>query len=421
MFIRYKKNAGTLEAVAKVYSQQEHGIDPHLVDGDAIRVIERLEERGYESYLVGGAVRDLMLGRRPKDFDVVTAASPRAVHRIFRNSMIVGRRFKIVHVVFGKKIIEVSTFRSLDEHEANNDNTFGTIEEDCQRRDYSINSLYYDPINETIIDFNNSMEDIKNKRLVSLIPLNKSFIEDPVRMIRGVKYSVTTGFKMSLRLKLAIRHYAPELQYVSTSRMTEEVNKILGSGNSSEIFAALHHFGLLPYILPCISVFGKYQQFYDSLNTLDDKINEISSDAKRRTFPKAMMYLALVHPFIADNKDITDPKELFKDTLRQVRVLLSPITPPKFELESTAVMHLRLNGKYAPKGNSNSALKRSNAKASTGSKSTTKSTTKNTANNVVKSTNKPRRRKKKATTPTPGSSTNATASLAAAVTTSATE
>lgn len=350
MFIRYKKNAGTLEAVAKVYSQQEHGIDPNLVDGDAIRVIERLEERGYESYLVGGAVRDLLLGRRPKDFDVVTAASPRAVHRIFRNSMIVGRRFKIVHVIFGKKIIEVSTFRSLDEHEANNDNTFGTIEEDCQRRDFSINSLYYDPINETIIDFNNSMKDIKNKKLVSLIPLNKTFVEDPVRMIRGVKYSVTTGFKMSWRLKLAIKHYAPGLQYISTSRMTEEVNKILGSGNSSEIFRALYHFGLLSYMLPCIAVYGEYQQLYDSLKILDDKINEITSDSKRKSFPKAMMYLALVHPFIADNKEITDPKEIFKDTLRQVRVLLSPITPPKYELESTAVMHMRLNGSSVPKG-----------------------------------------------------------------------
>ena len=398
MFIRYKKNAGTLEAVAKVYSQQEHGIDPSLVDGDAIRVIERLEDRGYESYLVGGAVRDLMLGRRPKDFDVVTAASPRAVHRIFKNSMIVGRRFKIVHVVFGKKIIEVSTFRSLDEHEANNDNTFGTIEEDCQRRDYSINSLYYDPINETIIDFNNSMEDIKNKRLVSLIPLNRSFIEDPVRMIRGVKYSVTTGFKMSLRLKLAIRHYAPELQYVSTSRMTEEVNKILGSGNSSEIFYELYRFGLLSYMLPALSVFGRYQQFYDSLNTLDDKINEITTDAKRRTFPKAMMYLALVHPFIADNAEITDPKELFKDTLRQIRVLLSPITPPKFELESTAVMHLRLNGKYLPKRTTSAPAKKAATKAQIAKPDTPK---------------KHRKRKKKATT--------ATAVTAAAVTTSATE
>ena len=349
MFTRYKKEAGTLEAVAKVYSQQEHGIDPNLVDSDAINVIERLVSKGYESYLVGGAVRDLLLGRRPKDFDVVTAASPRAVHRLFSRSMVVGRRFKIVHVIFGKKIIEVSTFRSLDEHEANNDNTFGTIEEDCKRRDYSINSLYYDPINETLIDFTNALEDFKNKRLVSLIPLNKTFIEDPVRMIRGVKYAVKTGFKMSLRLRLAIRYYAPELEKISSSRMTEEINKILASGKSSEIFKALYDFGLLSYMLPCLSVYGKYPQLYESLSTLDKKINEPMTEAKRLSFPKAIMYLALVHPFIADNPELKENKEIFFDTLRQVKVLLSPITPPRFELESTSIMHMRLSGYDVPK------------------------------------------------------------------------
>ncbi len=357
MFTRYKKEAGTLEAVAKVYSQQEHGIDPNLVDGDAVSVIERLVAKGYESYLVGGAVRDLLLGRRPKDFDVVTAASPRAVHRIFAHSMVVGRRFKIVHVIFGKKIIEVSTFRSLEEHEANNDNTFGTIEEDCKRRDYSINSLYYDPINETLIDFTNALEDFKNKRIVSLIPLNKTFLEDPVRMIRGVKYSVKTGFKMSLKLKLAIRYYAPQLEHVSSSRMTEEINKILGSGKSSEIFKALYDFGLLSYMLPCLSVYGKYPQLYESLKTLDKKINEPMTEAKRLSFPKAIMYLALVHPFIADNPELKETKDIFYDTLRQVKVLVSPITPPRFELESTSIMHMRMNGTYVPKGALSSAKK----------------------------------------------------------------
>ena len=384
MFTRYKKEAGTLEAVAKVYSQKEHGIDPNLVDGDAVSVIERLVSKGYESYLVGGAVRDLMLGRRPKDFDVVTSASPRAVHRIFARSMVVGRRFKIVHVIFGKKIIEVSTFRSLDEHEANNDNTFGTIEEDCKRRDYSINSLYYDPINETLIDFTNALDDFKNKRLVSLIPLNKSFIEDPVRMIRGVKYSVTTGFKMSLKLRLAIRYYAPELEHISSSRMTEEINKILASGKSSEIFKALYDFGLLSYMLPCLSVYGKYPQLYDSLITLDKKINEPMSEAKRMSFPKAIMYLALVHPFIADNPELKETKDIFHDTLRQVKVLLSPITPPRFELESTSIMHMRMNGTNVPKG----ALSAKKAKI-------VRANAKNSANTSVKLPASSKRKKKK--------------------------
>lgn len=350
MFTRYKKNAGALEAVAKVYSQQEHGIDPDLIDRDAVNVIERLVSRGYESYIVGGAVRDLLLGRVPKDFDVATSASPRVVHNMFGRSMIIGRRFRIVHVMFGKKIIEVTTFRSLEDHADDNDNVFGTIEEDCRRRDYSINSLYYNPLDCTVIDFTGAMEDFRRRRFVSLIPLNRTFVEDPVRMVRGVKYSVTTGFSMSLRLRHAIRKYAPLLQNVSTSRMTEEINKILSCGMSAQIFKALYSFGLLSYMLPCIAVYGKYPQLYESLSKLDSKVNDAVDDAHRKSLPKAIMYLSLVSPFIAEDPQITDVKAMFQDTLRQTRVLLSPMTPPRYELESTSVMFLRMRGVNVPKG-----------------------------------------------------------------------
>ena len=364
MFTRYKKNGGSLKAVATVYSQKEHGINPDLIDSDAIEVIERLVERGYESYIVGGAVRDLLLGRRPKDFDVATAASPRAVHNIFNKSMIIGRRFKIVHVIFGKKIIEVTTFRSLEDHALNNDNVYGTIEEDCKRRDYSINSLYYDPLNCTVVDFTGAMKDFKKKRIVSLIPLNKTFIEDPVRMIRGVKYSVTTGFSMSFRLRHAIKKYAQYLQTVSTSRVTEEINKILSCGMSCPIFKSLYEFGLLSYMLPCIAVYGKYPQLYESLDKLDAKINEIADESKKHSFPKAIMYLALVYPFIADSKELTTTKEIFNDTLRQIKVLISPMTPPRYELESTSVMYLRMRGVNVPKISSICKKRNSNGKTS---------------------------------------------------------
>ena len=131
MLIRYKKGAGTLDAVARVYSREENGIDSALVDRNAVNVIKKLNSAGYESYLVGGAVRDMILGRQPKDFDVATSASPRQVHKLFYNSRIIGRRFRLVHITFGKDIIEVSTFRSTKEHEVSNDNEYGTIEEDC--------------------------------------------------------------------------------------------------------------------------------------------------------------------------------------------------------------------------------------------------------------------------------------------------
>ena len=151
MKVRYKNGSDGVCAVARIYSKEEHGIDRSLIDRDSVAVVSRLVSSGFESYLVGGAVRDLLLGKTPKDFDVATSASPRQVHRLFRNSRIIGRRFRIVHVAFGNKIIEVSTFRSIKDHEENRDNQFGTIEEDASRRDFSINSLYYDPAEETSI------------------------------------------------------------------------------------------------------------------------------------------------------------------------------------------------------------------------------------------------------------------------------
>lgn len=350
MLIRYKKGADGLDAVARVYSREENRIDPSLVDRDAVSVIRRLNDSGFESYLVGGAVRDMLLGRTPKDFDVATQASPRQVHKLFYNSRVIGRRFKIVHIIFGKKIIEVSTFRSTKEHEYSNDNQYGTIEEDCTRRDFSINSLYYDPIKGNLIDFNNALSDFEHKRLVSLIPLNKTFIEDPVRMVRAIKYSVTTGFRIPFKLGLAIRKYSSNIADVSTSRMTEEVNKILACGNSCEIFRRLHSYKLLVYILPAISVYASFPQMFESLEKLDSSVNEHKSNPSAPEVNKAKMYLSLVQPFLSINADMVTPSEIFHDVLRQIKVLLSPITPPNYELESAAAQYLILNGIRVPKG-----------------------------------------------------------------------
>ncbi|MBQ9810355.1 MAG: polynucleotide adenylyltransferase PcnB [Spirochaetales bacterium] len=349
MLIRYKKGAGTLDAVARVYSREENGIDSALVDRNAVNVIKKLNSAGYESYLVGGAVRDMILGRQPKDFDVATSASPRQVHKLFYNSRIIGRRFRLVHITFGKDIIEVSTFRSTKEHEVSNDNEYGTIEEDCTRRDFTINSLYYDPVKETLIDFNNALDDFRDKKIVSLMPLNKTFVEDPVRMVRAVKYSVTTGFRIPLKLSMAIKHYAPHLEGVSTSRMTEEVNKILACGNSSQIFERLNSYKLLVYILPAISVYASFPQMFESLKGLDQKVNQAKEDPKK-SVTKAEMYLSLVRPFISVDKSIESPMEIFNDILRQIKILLSPITPPNYEIESAAALYMRENGLKVPKG-----------------------------------------------------------------------
>ena len=347
MFIRYKNGADGLDAVAQVYSREENKIDPNLIDRNAVSVIKRLIGAGYESYIVGGAVRDLLLGRIPKDFDVATAASPRQVHKLFYNSRIIGRRFRIVHITYGDEIIEVSTFRSTRDHDYSNDNQFGTIEEDSTRRDFTINSLYYDPVKGNLIDFNNALDDFKNKKIVSLIPLNRTFIEDPVRMVRAVKYSVTTQFRIPFRLSMAIRHYAPLIGQVSSSRMTEEVNKILSCGNSSEIFRRLNQYKLLVHILPAMSVYTGFPQMFDSLKELDKAVNECKDE--KTQLPRARMYLALVGPFIAKNEEWTTPISVFNDILRQIKVMLSPITPPNYELEMAAAQYMESLGMRVPK------------------------------------------------------------------------
>ena len=357
MKVRYKSGSDGVCAVANIYSKEEHGIDSSLIDRDAVSVVSRLVSSGFESYIVGGAVRDLLLGRTPKDFDVATSASPRQVHRLFRNSRIIGRRFRIVHVAFGSKIIEVSTFRSTKEHEENRDNQFGTIEEDSSRRDFSINSLYYDPADETVIDFNNSMEDFMQKRITSLIPLGRTFNDDPVRMLRAVKYRVTTGFRFRFGISGAIKAHAPLLQTVSSSRLTEELNKILASGFSAPIIRELKRYRFLVYILPCYSVHISNKGVLESLEDLDCRIQEQKRNPGSPEIPRSVQYLALCEPLIAVPEENMSPSERMKDILRQIKVLLSPNTPPNYELENSAKLFMKNNGLRIPQASKKAGRK----------------------------------------------------------------
>jgi len=349
MKIRYRQGSDGFSAVAKVYGPGEHGIDISRIDKDAANVVSRLNSNGYEAYIVGGAVRDLMLGKIPKDFDVATSASPRQVHKVFHNSRIIGRRFRIVHVAFGQKIIEVSTFRSIREHSQGRDNCFGTIEEDASRRDFSINSLYFNPDDNTVIDFNNSLEDFRRHRITSLIPLDRTFDEDPVRMLRAVKYSVTTGFRLRRGIAVAIRLNAPLLQTVSTSRLTEELNKILSSGFSAPIIEKLRKFRLLVYVLPCYSVHVPNEKLRHSLEELDRKVMLHRTDAKTPEVPGAMQYLALCSPLLIIPDSGFSPAEAASDLLRQMKILISPNTPPNHELEEAVRKFMILNSLEIPR------------------------------------------------------------------------
>ncbi|EMO54400.1 polynucleotide adenylyltransferase PcnB [Leptospira noguchii] len=257
----FKKKIGSVEDIlshpdGKRYYRDAHLIRKNMIDEDAVKIIHRLNKFGFKAYIVGGGVRDLLLGRKPKDFDVVTNATPNQIKKIFNNCRIIGRRFKIVHILFRGKVIEVSTFRSLPDYRLGKavedqdylikrDNKFGTPQEDAARRDFTINSLYYDVRNDSIIDYVGGFEDIRNKVLRVIGDPDISFREDPVRMLRAVKFAEILGLNIEKITAKAIRKHKAELEKASSSRMLEEYNKIFRTWKTSLIFQGMAEHGIL--------------------------------------------------------------------------------------------------------------------------------------------------------------------------------
>jgi poly(A) polymerase len=252
---------GSIVKKAHIYTQEEHGIDAHLVDTDAMWVLRGLRKEGFSAYVVGGAVRDMIVGRTPNDFDIATDAHPQQIRRIFRSARIIGRRFRIVHVYCGReKYIEVTTFRSrsaigTSEHTAHPDqnNFFGTMEEDAERRDFTINALYYNPIDRQVIDYVGGVPDIRARRLKTLDVAETSFAEDPVRMIRAVKYASLVGFPVPGPMAGLIRRMRESLLGCSRERVTEEVFKILTSGAAAAILELAHKLRLFEVMFPTLA------------------------------------------------------------------------------------------------------------------------------------------------------------------------
>jgi poly(A) polymerase len=315
-----------------VYTQDEHGIKITDVDKDAVYIIERLRANGYETYIVGGAVRDLVLGKTPKDFDIVSGASPGRIKKIFRNSRIIGRRFRLVHVYFGPKIFEVSTFRSLKD--GTTSNTFGTIEEDVLRRDFSLNALFYDPLRQVVVDYVGGMKDIRDRRIRPIIPLSVIFKDDPVRMIRAVKYAAATGCKLPLRLRWKIKAQSALLEPVSPSRLTEEILKIINSPAAAEIVETLEAFGLYAYLQPGASRLMAENEGFRSryLKGLGD-LGRAGEDPENAP-PPGTRLAALIRDRLMDfidwNAGVT---ENYKSAFQEARQFVLPMNPPRMELD----------------------------------------------------------------------------------------
>lgn len=339
MFTRYKTDdKGARSVVAKVYTAKEHNIHNSQIDRDCLWAIRRLWNAGHKAYIVGGAVRDMLLGRRPKDFDIATSASPRQVQNLFWNSRAIGKRFRIVHLYFANgKIIEVTTFRSDEENfEEGNNNIFGTIEQDSHRRDFSINALYYNPLDGHLIDFNDSMDDIRKRVIRSLIPLSYSFKEDPVRMIRAVKYSCTTGFRLKWDVRWAMRRDRSCIQKVSVSRLTDEVIKIFNSGCACQILERLHAAGLLAFVMPSYDVYMKFDKVKDALGKLDEEVRQAKTSGEG--YPLSSILYTISKPVLVVEEGDQDAGEIARELFREMKVMIAPMTPPNYELERAVEM-----------------------------------------------------------------------------------
>jgi poly(A) polymerase len=239
----------------RTLARAEHSVSRRNIDPDALKVLYRLKNHGFVAYLVGGGVRDLLLGRTPKDFDIGTSAHPQQVKRLFRNCFIVGRRFRLCHVRFGKKVIEVSTFRKQAEPDEGDtlirrDNTFGTPEEDAFRRDFTVNALFYDIATFSVIDYVSGLDDLEHRVIRTIGDPAVRFREDPVRMLRAVALAARLHFHIDRDTLEAIQALRGEILKSSPARLLEEFYKILRQGESRATFERLHEVGLLAYLFP---------------------------------------------------------------------------------------------------------------------------------------------------------------------------
>lgn len=280
------KSAGPSHLGKRVeVGKAEHGIDPQLLDERAVKVVTTLTEAGHEAYIVGGAVRDLLLGLRPKDFDVATNATPEQVKALFRRAFIIGRRFRIVHVVYGRgrdhEVIEVSTFRALldasAEQVAGNektskselagktavvdasgrvlrDNVWGPQIEDAARRDFTVNALYYDPVREIVVDYHGGIKDAKKKLLRMIGDPAARYREDPVRIIRVVRFAAKLGFEIEPKTRAPIKEMAALLDNVPQSRTFDEMIKLLQTGHALASIEELRKQGLHRGVFPVLDV-----------------------------------------------------------------------------------------------------------------------------------------------------------------------
>jgi poly(A) polymerase len=354
LLIRYGTNSdGRPVKKAEIYTAEDHNIDPADIDPDARRIIHRLSRAGFEAYIVGGALRDLLTGKKPKDFDIATDAFPRRIRKLFSNSRIIGRRFRLVHIYSGgkrEKLFEVSTFRSAQggsqgrmqggkqaRAQAKEKDIYGSVEEDVWRRDFTVNALYYCPRRQIIIDFVGGFRDIREGRISSLIAADVSFCEDPVRMIRGIKYAELTGFPLSAAVGAAIRRHRHKLSGCSAARLTEEFYKILGSGYAAGVFLRIYRLKLLEVFFPALHEHWRTCGRKQLLENLRRNLGRLDERVKREELSRGSMLAYLMRGFDPRYTRATEMDEV----LRWIQETCKPLLPSRKECQRAAVLLLR--------------------------------------------------------------------------------
>ena len=367
-----------------VIPRSEHPLSRRDIDEYALKVLYRLYRAGHVSYLVGGCIRDLLLGAKPKDFDIATDAHPQKVRKLFKNCVLVGRRFRLAHVRFGSTVLEVSTFRkNPDPSEAESkgdllirsDNTFGTPEDDARRRDFTINALYYDIGTYSIIDYVGGLPDLEDGLIRSIGDPNVRYQEDPVRMIRACKFAARCGFDIVDEDLAAILGHGDRLKLASVARLLEEIFKLLRSGHAAACMKMLSDTGLLPNLLPEVAAHlersgaaadPEQAEFFRFLFGLDDMLGH----EDRPTTPNALLLAALLMPLLCERlrkndgpRDLWDASpaeidEAFDDAVRPVLRRLTVSRRDSEMLHAAVIAQPRLTGPDGPGSSRAQALSR---------------------------------------------------------------
>jgi poly(A) polymerase len=305
----------------------KHPIPFSRLDPEAVKVVRRLARFGYEAYLVGGCVRDIMLGRRPKDFDVATSAMPAEVRRLFRNCRLIGRRFRLAHLLFkNRKIIEVATFRrtptSSDDvsgrHAA--ENLFGGPADDAVRRDFTINALMYDVGRKEIHDWVGGLDDIEQGLLRTIGDPNRRLTEDPVRIVRAVKFGVRLDLQIEPGLSEAMRRHSALIPTCAPARLVEEVLKLLRSGSAAACFEMVHEYDVLSQLMPGLAASRPFRDDPQRALWVLRAADEVAASGRAVTDP--VLIAALLHPVCSETLAAGG------DTAKALDKALSPLTEP---------------------------------------------------------------------------------------------